>query len=54
MMRVGFSASPASCPEGAALYRDGWAPEVWLTRDEHAPTEEAFARLGIPIVRGHE
>jgi uncharacterized SAM-binding protein YcdF (DUF218 family) len=40
--------------EAAALYRDGWAPEVWLTREEHRPTDEALSRLGIPVVREHE
>jgi uncharacterized SAM-binding protein YcdF (DUF218 family) len=45
---------PFRAMEGAALYREGWAPEVWLTRQERALTETALARLGIEIVREHE
>lgn len=45
---------PFRAMEGAALYRDDWAPEVWLTREEHPPTERALAQLGIQVVRGHE
>jgi len=45
---------PFRAMEGAALYREGWAPEVWLTRHERAVTEAALARLGIELVREDE
>lgn len=40
--------SPFRAMEAAAIYRQGWAPEVWLLQDETDDADEAFARLGIP------
>jgi uncharacterized SAM-binding protein YcdF (DUF218 family) len=39
---------PFRAMEAAALYRQGWAPEVWLFSDETDEADAAFARLGIP------
>ncbi|HMD84396.1 MAG TPA: YdcF family protein [Terriglobia bacterium] len=39
---------PFRAMEAADLYRQGWAPEVWLFRDETDEADAAFARLGIP------
>jgi uncharacterized SAM-binding protein YcdF (DUF218 family) len=38
---------PFRAMEAADLYRQGWAPEVWLLRDEADDVDETFARLGI-------
>jgi uncharacterized SAM-binding protein YcdF (DUF218 family) len=40
--------SPYRAMGAADLYRQGWAPEVWLTTDDGRGIESAFARLGIP------
>lgn len=40
--------SPFRAMEAAAIYRQGWAPEVWLLQDETDDADEAFAKLGIP------
>lgn len=46
---VVLSGLPPYRAMGAAdLYRQGWAPEVWLTTDDGRGIESAFARLGIP------
>jgi uncharacterized SAM-binding protein YcdF (DUF218 family) len=45
---------PFRAMEGAVLHRQGWAPEVWLTRVEPKPGEQALARLGIHHVPLHE
>jgi uncharacterized SAM-binding protein YcdF (DUF218 family) len=45
---------PFRAMEGAALYREGWAPEVWLTLPERSVTEAALSRLGIETLREHE
>jgi uncharacterized SAM-binding protein YcdF (DUF218 family) len=39
---------PYRAMAAADLYRQGWAPEVWLTTDDGRGIESAFARLGIP------
>ena len=39
---------PFRAMEAAEIYRQGWAPEVWLFQDEPDDADEAFARLGIP------
>jgi uncharacterized SAM-binding protein YcdF (DUF218 family) len=41
---------PFRAMEGAALYRRGWAPEVWLTRPANRAAEDALARLGIAAI----
>lgn len=38
---------PFRAMEGAALYRDGWAPELWLTRGDVTPEAQALARIGF-------
>jgi uncharacterized SAM-binding protein YcdF (DUF218 family) len=45
---------PFRAMEGAALYRESWAPEVWLTRHETAIADAALTRLGIEVVREYE
>ena len=39
--------SPFRAMEAAEIYRQGWAPEVWLLRDETDAGDETFAKLGI-------
>jgi uncharacterized SAM-binding protein YcdF (DUF218 family) len=39
---------PFRTMEAARLYRQGWAPEIWLLQDKPDNTDEAFAKLGIP------
>jgi len=36
----------------AAIYRAGWAPEIWLTAEARTPEEVALDRLRIQVVRG--
>ena len=43
---------PFRAIEAASIYRAGWAPEVWLTKEARAPEEVALGRLGIEVVRG--
>ena len=43
---------PFRAVEAASIYRAGWAPEVWLTKEARAPEELALGRLGIEVVRG--
>jgi uncharacterized SAM-binding protein YcdF (DUF218 family) len=38
---------PFRAMEGASLYKQGWAPEVWLTRGSSPAGQAALARLGI-------
>ncbi len=40
--------TPFRAMGAAEIYRQGWAPEVWLLRDETDANDEAFAKLGIP------
>ena len=40
---------PFRAMEGAAIYRQGWAPEVWVTQ-RLSPEEETSASLGIDFV----
>lgn len=39
--------TPYRAMEAASIFRDGWAPEVWLLRDDPRGTDQAFARLGL-------
>jgi uncharacterized SAM-binding protein YcdF (DUF218 family) len=39
---------PFRAMEAAEIYRQGWAPEVWLLRDVTDQGDEALAKLGIP------
>jgi uncharacterized SAM-binding protein YcdF (DUF218 family) len=41
---------PFRAMEAASLYRQGWAPEVWVTRPARPAEETALARLGIKVV----
>ena len=43
---------PFRAMEAAAIYRQGWAHEVWLTRRTTDPDDEAFSRIGIEVVSG--
>ncbi len=43
---------PFRAMEAAALFRAGWAPEVWLTAEARTPEEAALGRLGITMLRG--
>jgi len=43
---------PFRAMEAASIYRQGWAPEVWLTRAIRPAQEEALAQLGIEFIRG--
>jgi uncharacterized SAM-binding protein YcdF (DUF218 family) len=43
---------PFRAMEAAAIYRAGWATEVWLTKEARTPEERALDRLGVPVVRG--
>lgn len=40
--------TPFRAMEAADLYRQGWAPEVWLLRDATDKGDETFVKLGIP------
>ncbi len=44
--------APFRAMEAAAIYRAGWAPEIWLTAEARTPEEVALDRLGIQVVRG--
>ncbi|MFZ0961738.1 MAG: YdcF family protein [Terriglobia bacterium] len=39
--------APFRAMEAAEIYRQGWAPEVWLLEDEPDKADAEFARLGI-------
>ncbi len=41
---------PFRALEAASLYRQGWAPEVWVTRAARPAEEAALARLGVEVV----
>jgi uncharacterized SAM-binding protein YcdF (DUF218 family) len=43
---------PFRAMEAASIYRDGWAPEVWLTTEARTPEELALGRLGVRVIRG--
>lgn len=38
---------PFRAVEAANLYHQGWAPEVWLSRDEIDDIDETFIKLGV-------
>jgi uncharacterized SAM-binding protein YcdF (DUF218 family) len=42
---------PFRALEAASIYREGLAPEVWLTREVVSPEEQALNRLGVAVVR---
>jgi uncharacterized SAM-binding protein YcdF (DUF218 family) len=43
---------PFRAMEAASIYRQGWAPEVWLTKEVRSPEETALDRLGIAVIGG--
>ena len=42
--------TPFRAMEAASIYRQGWAPEVWLTQPGVQPESAALARLGFKVV----
>src|ERR1019366_10327076 len=45
---------PYRAMEAAKIYKQGWAPEVWLFTDASRETDEAFAGLGIHHISEEE
>jgi uncharacterized SAM-binding protein YcdF (DUF218 family) len=45
---------PYRAMEAARIYREGWAPEVWLTQWEQEIWHADLARIGIHIPREYE
>jgi len=43
---------PFRAMEAASIYREGVAPQVWLTREVVGREEQALDRLGVALVRG--
>jgi uncharacterized SAM-binding protein YcdF (DUF218 family) len=43
---------PFRAIEAASIYREGLAPEVWLTKEVVGPDERALDRLAVAVVRG--
>ena len=43
---------PFRAMEAATIYRQKWAPEVWLTKEVRAPEDVALEKLGVHVVRG--
>jgi four helix bundle protein len=41
---------PFRAMEAAKIYGQGWAPEVWVTRNAHPSGTAALARLGIKVL----
>ncbi|PYU89953.1 MAG: hypothetical protein DMG26_08560 [Acidobacteria bacterium] len=41
---------PFRAMEAAKIYGQGWAPEVWVTRNAHPTETGALARLGIKVL----
>jgi uncharacterized SAM-binding protein YcdF (DUF218 family) len=42
---------PFRAIEAASIYRQGWAPEVWLTKEVRSAEETALDRLGVTVIR---
>jgi uncharacterized SAM-binding protein YcdF (DUF218 family) len=42
---------PFRAMEAASIYREGVAPEVWLTKEVVRAEEQALGRLGVAVVR---
>jgi uncharacterized SAM-binding protein YcdF (DUF218 family) len=45
---------PFRAMEAAQLYKEGWAPEVWLTQGRFSAEGQALDQLGIPTVPEYE
>jgi uncharacterized SAM-binding protein YcdF (DUF218 family) len=43
---------PFRAMEAASIYRQGWAREVWLTKEVRSAEETALDRLGVAVIRG--
>jgi uncharacterized SAM-binding protein YcdF (DUF218 family) len=46
--------TPYRAMEAAQIYRQGWAREVWLFKDDPRGADEAFSRLGIHHITEEE
>lgn len=46
--------TPYRAIEAAQIYRQGWAPEVWLFKDNPRGADAAFASLGIHHITEEE
>jgi uncharacterized SAM-binding protein YcdF (DUF218 family) len=46
--------TPYRAMQAADIYRQGWAPEVWLFKDDPRGADEAFAKLGIHHITEEE
>jgi len=46
--------TPYRAMEAAQIYRQGWAREVWLFKDDPRGADEAFAKLGIHHITEEE
>jgi uncharacterized SAM-binding protein YcdF (DUF218 family) len=46
--------TPYRAMQAAEIYRQGWAPEVWLFKDDPRGADEAFAKLGIHHITEEE
>jgi uncharacterized SAM-binding protein YcdF (DUF218 family) len=42
---------PFRAMEAASIYREGLAPEIWLTKEVVRAEEQALGRLGVAVVR---
>jgi len=42
---------PFRAMEAASIYREGLAPEVWLTKEVVRAEEQALGRLGVAVIR---
>ena len=45
---------PFRAAEAAALYKAGWAREVWLTQGSRNDRDRALEEFGIPVIYEHE
>jgi uncharacterized SAM-binding protein YcdF (DUF218 family) len=45
---------PFRAMEAAALYHQGWAPQVWVTREDRSSRDTALRHLGIHPPHDHE
>ena len=43
---------PFRAIEAASIYRQGWAAEIWLTKEVRSAEESALDRLGVAVIRG--
>jgi len=43
---------PFRAIEAASIYRQGWAAEIWLTKEVRSAEESSLDRLGVAVIRG--